>query len=216
MYVEQPPGFESEGYPNHVYKLHKALYVLKQAPRVWYECLRDFLIENSFRIGKADSTLFTRKMGKDLFVCQIYVDYIIFGSTNKSFCDVFSKIMTDRFEMSMMGVLTFFLEFQIKQAKEGTFISQTKYTCDILKKFGMDKAKPIKTPMGTNGHLDLDLGSTSIDQKVYRTMIGSLLYLCAFRPDIILSVCVCKIPSRTQRLSFKGGQENHEVSSSHT
>jgi hypothetical protein len=190
MYVEQPPGFESEGYPNHVYKLHKALYGLKQAPRVWYECLRDFLIENSFRIGKADSTLFTRKMGKDLFVCQIYVDYIIFGSTNKSFCDVFSKIMTDRFEMSMMGVLTFFLEFQIKQAKEGTFISQTKYTCDILKKFGMDKAKPIKTPMGTNGHLDLDLGSTSIDQKVYRTMIGSLLYLCAFRPDIILSVCV--------------------------
>jgi hypothetical protein len=141
VYVEQPPGFESEGYPNHVYKLHKALG-LKQAPRAWYECLRDFLIKNSFRIGKADSTLFTRKMGKDLFVCQIYVDDIIFDSTNKSFCDEFSKIMMDRLEMSMIRVLTFFLEFQIKQAKEGTFISQTKYT---LKKFGMDKAKPIKT-----------------------------------------------------------------------
>jgi hypothetical protein len=69
VYVEQPSGFESEGYFNHVYKLHKALYELKQAPRAWYECLRDFLIENGFRIGKADSTLFTRKMGKDLFVC---------------------------------------------------------------------------------------------------------------------------------------------------
>jgi hypothetical protein len=191
VYVEQPSSFESEGYPNHVYKLHKALYGLKQEPRAWYEFLRDFLIENGFRIGKTDSTLFTRKMGKDLFVCQIYVDDIIFGSTNKSFCDKFSKIMTDRFEMSMMGILTFLLGFQIKQAIEGTFISQMKYAYDILKKFGMDKATPIKTSMGTNGHLYLDLGGTSVDQKVYRSMVGSLLYLCASRPDIMLSVCMC-------------------------
>jgi hypothetical protein len=134
VYVEQPHGFESEGYPKHVYKLYKTLYGLKQAPRAWYECLRDLLIENSFRIGKADSTIFTKKMGKDLFVCQIYIDNIISGSTNKSSYDEFSKIITDRFEMSMMEVLTFFLKFQIKQAKEGTFISQTKYTRDILKK----------------------------------------------------------------------------------
>jgi hypothetical protein len=119
-------------------------------------------------------------MGKYLFVCQIYIDDIIFGSTDKSFCDEFSKIMINRFKMSMMGVLTFFLGFQIKQAKEGNFISQTKYTRDILKKFGMDKTKPIKTPLGTNGHHDLDLGDTSIDQKVYRSRIGSLLYLCAW------------------------------------
>jgi hypothetical protein len=104
-----------------------------------------------------------KKMGKDLFVCQIYIDDIIFGSTNKFFCDEFSKIMTDSFEMSMMGVITFFLGFQIKQVKEGTFINQTKYTHDILKKFGMDKAKSIKTSMDTNGHLDLDLGCTSVD-----------------------------------------------------
>jgi hypothetical protein len=95
------------------------------------------------------------------------------------------------FELSMMGVLTFVLRFQIKQAKEGTFISQMKYTRDILKKFDMDKAKPIKTSMGTNGHLDLDLGDTSVDQKVYRFMIGSLLYVYASRPDIMLSVCMC-------------------------
>jgi hypothetical protein len=90
--VEQPPNFKSEGYPNHVYKLYKMLYGLKQAPKAWYECLSDFLIENSFRIGKADSTLFTRKMGKDLFVCQIYVDDIIFGSTNKSFYDIMMSL----------------------------------------------------------------------------------------------------------------------------
>jgi hypothetical protein len=130
-------------------------------------------------------------MGKDLFVCQIYVDDIIFGSTNKSFCDEFSKIMIDRFEMFMMGVLTFILRFQIKQVKEGTFISQTKYTRDILKKFSINNAKIIKTPMGTNGHLDLDLGGTSVDQNIYRSMIGSLLYLCASRPDIMLSMCMC-------------------------
>jgi hypothetical protein len=114
VYVEQPPSFESEEYPNRIYKLNKALYGLKQAPRAWYECLRDFLIDNGFRIGKANSTLFTRRMGKDLFVCQIYVDDIIFDSTNKSFYNEFSKIMTDRFEMSMMREHTFFLRFQIK------------------------------------------------------------------------------------------------------
>jgi hypothetical protein len=116
---------------------------------------------------------------------------ILSCSTNKSFCQEFSKIMTDRFEISMMGVLIFFLGFQNKQAKEGTFISQMKYTRDILKKFVMDKAKSIKTLMGSNGHLDLDLGGTSIDQKVYHSMIGSLLYLCASRLDTMLSVCMC-------------------------
>jgi hypothetical protein len=188
VYVEQRLGFEDEEYSNHVYKLHKALYGLKQAPRAWYECLKDFLIKNGFRIGKVDSTLLTRKIGKDLFVCQIYVDDIFFGSTNASFCEEFSKIVTNRFEMSMMGELKYFLGFQMKQLEDGRFISQTKYTHDLLKKFGMDKAKPIKTPMGINGHLDLDMGGKSVDQKLYCSMIGSLLYLCASRPDIMLSV----------------------------
>jgi hypothetical protein len=191
VYVEQPLGLEEQEYPNHVYKLYKELYRLKQAPRAWYECLSDFLTQNCFKIGKADSTLFTRKVGKDLFVCQIYDDDIIFGSTNQSFCDEFSKILTDRFDMSMMGELKFFLGFQIKQLEDGTFLSPTKYTHDILKKFGMDKAKATKNPMGTNGDLDLDMGEKSVDQKVYHFIIGSLLYLCTSRPDIMLSVCMC-------------------------
>jgi hypothetical protein len=99
--------------------------------------------------------------------------------------------MIQKFEMSMMGELKYFLGFQIKQLQEGTFIIQTKYIQDILKKFGMKNGKPIKTPMGTNGHLDLDTGGKFVDQKVYRSMIGSLLYLCASRPDIMLSVCMC-------------------------
>jgi hypothetical protein len=148
-------------------------------------------LRKGFEIGKADPTLFTRKVDKEIFVCQIYVDDIIFGSTNQSWCEDFSRIMTKRFEMSMMGELTFFLGFQIKQLKEGTFICQTKYTKDMLKKFDMENAKPIKTPMPTNGHLDLNEDGKAVDQKVYRSMIGSLLYLCASRPDIMLSVCMC-------------------------
>jgi hypothetical protein len=193
VYVEQPPGFEDSEYPNNVYKLSKALYGLKQAPRVWYECLRDFLITNGFKVGKADPTLFTKTIANDLFVCLYYVDDIIFGSTNKSTCEEFSRIMNQKFEMSMMGELKYFLGFQVKQLQEGTFISQTKYIQGILTKLGMKDAKPIKTPMGTNGHLDLDTGGKSVDQKVYRSMIGSLLYLCASRPDIMLSVCMCAI-----------------------
>jgi hypothetical protein len=91
----------------------------------------------------------------------------------------------------MMGELNYFLGFQVKQLKEGTFISQTKYTQDLLMRFGMKDAKPAKTPMGTDGHLDLNKGGKFVDQKAYRSMIGSLLYVCASRLDIILSVCMC-------------------------
>jgi hypothetical protein len=174
-----------------VYKLHKALYGLKQAPRAWYECLKEFLLKNGFEIGKANSTLFIRRNGKDIFVCQIYVDDIIFGSTNDKLCEEFSGIMTKRFEMSMMGELKFLLGFQIKQMKEGTFLYQTKYVKDMLKRFDMADSKPIKTPMALNGHLDLNEEGKLVDQKVFRSMIGSLLYLCASRLDIMLSVCMC-------------------------
>jgi hypothetical protein len=87
VYVEQPPGFEDDRYPDHVYKLSKALYGLNQAPRACYECLRDFLISNVFKVRKADPTLFTKTYNGDLFVCQIYVNDIIFGSTNQKYCN---------------------------------------------------------------------------------------------------------------------------------
>jgi hypothetical protein len=117
VYMEQPPGFEDDRYPDHVFKLSKALYGLKQAPRAWYECLRDF------KVGTADPTLFTKTCDGDLFVCQIYVDDIIFGSTNQKSCEEFSRVMTQKFEMSMMGELNYFLGFQVKQLKDDTFIS---------------------------------------------------------------------------------------------
>jgi hypothetical protein len=183
--------FEDDRYPDHVYNLSKALYGLKQAPRAWYEYLRDFILSNSFKVEKVDPTLFTKTCNGDLFVCQIYVNGIIFGSTNQKSCEEFSKVMMQKFEMSMMGELNYFLVFQVKQLKEGTFISQMKYTQDLLKRFGMKDAKPAKTPMGTDEHLDLDKGGKFIDQKAYQSMIGSLLYLCDSRPDIMPSICMC-------------------------
>ena len=190
VYVEQPPGFEDPKRPNHVYKLSKALYGLKQAPRAWYERLRDFLVSKGFKIGKVDTTLFTKKIGDDLFICQIYVDDIIFGSTNQEFCEEFGEMMAREFEMSMIGELSFFLGLQVKQTKDGTFICQSKYVNDLFKRFEMDNSKPIKTP--TNAHLDLDEGGKPVDLKLYRSMIGSLLYLTASRPDIMFSVCMCE------------------------
>ena len=111
--MEKPLSFKDDRYPDHVYRLSKALYGLKQAPRAWYGCLRDFLISNSFKEGKADPTLFTKTCNGDLFVCQLYVDDIIFGSTNQKSCEEFSMLMVQKFKMSMMGELNYFLGFQV-------------------------------------------------------------------------------------------------------
>jgi hypothetical protein len=191
VYVEQPPGFEDPRFLNHAYRLSKALYGPKQAPRAWYERLHDFLIEKGFKIGIVDTTLFIKKHNGDIFICQVYVDDIIFGLTNDCHCKEFGELMSKEFEMSMIGELTFFLGFQVKQMKDGNFLSQEKYTKDLLKRFNMEKCKPIKTLMPTNGHLNLNDGGNLVDRTLYRSMIGSLLYLTASRPDIMFSVCMC-------------------------
>ena len=99
--------------------------------------------------------------------------------------------MANEFEMSMIGELRYFLGLQIKQLKNGTFVSQGKYIKDMIKKFGMNDSKAISTPMGTNGNLDSDVSGNMVDQKLYRSMIGSLLYMTASRPDVMFSVCMC-------------------------
>ncbi|KAK1664145.1 hypothetical protein QYE76_052304 [Lolium multiflorum] len=171
-YVAQPPGFEDPCRPNHVYLLHKALYGLKQAPRAWYEFLRDFLLQDGFCMGTVDSTLFTKRVkGGGLFICQIYVDDIIFGGTNPNHNKAFELLMTRKFEMSMMGELKFFLGFQVRQLAKGTFISQEKYVRDMLKKFNMTNASPMKTPMPVKGQLGSCDGEKDVDIK--GTDIGS-------------------------------------------
>jgi hypothetical protein len=191
VYVRQPPGFESEKYPYMVYKLRKALYELKQAPRAWYGRLRGLLFERGFEMGKVDQTLFLLKQVRDILIVQVYVDDIVFGGSSNSLVARFADDMSREFEMSMMGEFQFFLRLQIKQSKEGTFVHQAKYTKDIVRKFKMEDSKAMATPMSTTTALDADEEGEHVDQKEYRSMIGSLLYLTATRSDIQFSVCLC-------------------------
>ena len=172
-----------------VYRLDKALYGLKQAPRAWYETLAQFLIESGFTRGTIDKTLFYLKNGKDLLLVQIYVDDIIFGSTNDKLCKKFSKLMQSRYQMSMMGEMNYFLGLQVKQTDDGIFINQSKYTKNLLKKFNLQDCTAVATPMATATKLDPDEGAL-VDVTNYRGMIGSLLYLTASRLDIMYSTCL--------------------------
>ncbi|GJS06587.1 putative RNA-directed DNA polymerase [Tanacetum coccineum] len=191
VYVSQPPGFVDPDHPTKVYKVVKALYGLHQAPRAWYATLSTFLEKHGYKRGTIDKTLFIRRNKKDIMLVQVYVDDIIFGSTNKSWCDEFEALMQSRFQMSSMGELTFFLGLQVKQNKEGIFISQDKYVAEILKKFDLVNVKAAITPMETKLPLTKDEEAFDVDVHLYRSMIGSLMYLTASRPDIMYAVCVC-------------------------
>ncbi|GKF97196.1 putative ribonuclease H-like domain-containing protein, partial [Tanacetum coccineum] len=132
VYVCQLPGFEDPDFSDRVYKLEKALYGLHQAPRDWYETLSTYLLDNRFQRGKIDKTFFIRSDKGDILLVQVYVDDIIFGSTKKSLCTEFEKMMHKKFQMSSMGELTFFLGLQVKKKEDRIFISQDKYVTDIL------------------------------------------------------------------------------------
>ena len=191
VYVEQPPGFENQDMLGCVYFLFKAIYGLKQAPRKWYETLSGFLIENGFVRGIIDKTLFSKKHKDDVIFVQVYVDDIIFGSTNDDLCKRFAKLMQGKFEMSMMGELKFFLGWQISQRSDGLFICQSKYVKELLKKYQMEDSASARTPSSIAVKLGASDSSIKVDVTSYRGMIGSLLYLTASRPDIMYATCLC-------------------------
>ncbi|GJT81806.1 retrovirus-related pol polyprotein from transposon TNT 1-94 [Tanacetum coccineum] len=191
VYVSQPEGFVDPDHPTHVYRLKKALYSLKQAPRAWYYTLSRFLLDNKFSKGVVDPTLFTRKIGKHILLVQIYVDDIIFASTDPKACDIFSDEMSSKFQMSMMGQMSFFLGLQVSQNPEGIFINQSKFALEILKKFRMDSCDPVDTPMVDRLKLDEDPLGIPVDQTRFYSIVGSLMYLTASRPDLVFAVCMC-------------------------
>ncbi|GJS72474.1 putative ribonuclease H-like domain-containing protein [Tanacetum coccineum] len=185
VYVCQPPGFEDPDHPDKVYKVVKALYGLHQAPRAWYDTLANYLLCNGFQRGKIDQTLFIKRKQGHILLVQIYVDDIIFGSTKKELCDEFEKLMNDKFQMSSMGELTFFLGLQVQQKNKGIFISQDKYVHEILRKYNYTDVKSASTPTDLEKPLVQDGDAADVDEHLYRSMIGSLMYLTASRPDII-------------------------------
>jgi hypothetical protein len=188
VYVRHPPGFESSKYPDRVYKLSKALYGLKQAPQACYARLKTFLLQHGYVMGSVDKTLFTLNHGTDFQLVQIYVDDIIFGGSSHTLVSKFQEMMESEFQMSMMGELTFFLGIQVMQMKQGTFMRQAKYTKDLIKKFNMAELKPMSTPMSSTASLGSDKDGEAVEQREYRSMIGSLLYLTETQPDIQFTV----------------------------
>ncbi|GKA73951.1 putative ribonuclease H-like domain-containing protein [Tanacetum coccineum] len=162
VYVCQPPGFEDPNYPDKVYKVVKALYGLHQAPRAWYETLANYVLGNGFQRGKIDQTLFIKRNKGDILLVQIYVDDIIFGSTKKELCAKFKKLMKDKFHINK-----------------------------ILRKFNYSDVKFASTPIDLEKPLVKDGDATDVDEHLYRSMIGSLMYLRASRLDIIFAVCAC-------------------------
>ena len=177
VYIEQPDGFILGNDPNLVCRLKKALYGLKQAPRAWYYRLDKYLHQQGFSKGSADSNLYIKVENDKLLILVVYVDDIIFGSNEEEMSQNFALIMQKEFEMSLLGELTYFLGLQIQQKEGGIFLSQTKYLKQILKKYGMEDAKPVCTPMVTGCSLSANDESTAVHQPTYRSMIGSLLYL---------------------------------------
>jgi hypothetical protein len=142
-------------------------------------------------MGSVDKTLFTLNLGTYFLLVQIYVDDIIYGGSSHIRMSGFQEMMEKEIHMSMMEELTFLLGIQVKQMKQGTFIHQAKYMKDLMKKFNMAELKPVSTPMSMATSLDPDENSQAADQMEYRSMIGSLLYLTATRPDIQFATCLC-------------------------
>ncbi|GJS20821.1 putative ribonuclease H-like domain-containing protein [Tanacetum coccineum] len=191
VYVCQPPGFEDLEFPDRVYKVENALYDLHQAPRAWYDTFSTYLLDNGFQRGQIDKTFFIKRVNSDILLVQVYVDDIIFRSTKTELCTEFEKLMDKKFQMSSMGELTFFLRLQVTQKDDGIFISQDKYVDEILKKFGFLTVKTASTPIETSKTLMKDENAEDVDVHLYRSMIGSLMYLTSSRPDIMFAVCAC-------------------------
>nr|GEW82002.1 uncharacterized mitochondrial protein AtMg00810-like [Tanacetum cinerariifolium] len=165
--------------------------VTNYAPRAWYETLSTYLLDNGFHRGQIDKTLFIKRFKGDILLVQVYVDDIIFGSTMKEMCTEFEKIMHKKFQMSSIGELTFFLGLQVTQKGDGIFISQDKYVDEILKKFDFLTVKTASTPMEASKPLLKDENVKDVDVHLYRSMIGSLMYLTSSRPDIKFAICAC-------------------------
>ncbi|KAL0294285.1 UNVERIFIED_CONTAM: Retrovirus-related Pol polyprotein from transposon RE2 [Sesamum radiatum] len=190
IYVEQPQGFVAKGCEEKVLRLKKALYGLKQAPRAWYSRIDNYFMNRGFRRSLSEPTLYIKRQGNDTLIVSLYVDDLIYTGNNEKMIQYFKEDMMKTFEMSDLGLMHFFLGIEINQEKEGIFICQKKYTETLLKKFKMESCKTVTTPLVTGEKYKKEDGSEKVDGSIYRSLIGSLLYLTATRPDIMFAqVC---------------------------
>jgi hypothetical protein len=187
VYVDQPPGYEITGREQMVYKLKKSLYGLKQAPRSWYSRIDAYLIKNGFIRSKNEPTLYIKndQHGKMLIIC-LYVDDMIYTGNLK--IDEFKVVMEKEFEMTDLGLMKYFLSIEVSPLESGMFIIQSKYASDLLKRFKMFECKAAATPIALGTKLSKNDQGKSIDQTLYKRLVGSLMYLTTTRPDIMFVV----------------------------
>ncbi|CAL1375783.1 unnamed protein product [Linum trigynum] len=204
VYVEQPRGYEKKGEEDKVYRLRKALYGLKQAPRAWNSRIDRYFQQNEFQRSPSEASLYIKKgEGKDFLMVCLYVDDLIYTGTSQRMIEEFKSAMMKEFEMTDLGLMKYFLGIQVKQSPGEIFISQEKYTEDMLKRFHMATCKPISTPMTLNEKLQRNDGAENVDGKLYRSLVGSLIYLTHTRPDICHSVSlISRFMNEPSKLHF--------------
>jgi hypothetical protein len=183
VYIEQPQGFEVEDRKNHVCRMKKAPYELKQAPRAWYGRIDSFLTSLGFTKSKADSNLCFKVMNDEPVILLLYVDDLFRTGEENLITDCKKKLVAE-FEMKDLGVMHYFLGLEVWQSPENIFLNQGKYAVEILKRFDMLECKSMNTRMETKLKLLVDTSSELIDATLYRQSIGSLMYL--------LKYCNCK------------------------
>eukprot|EP00253_Pinus_taeda_P035994 PITA_35994 len=187
IYMEQPIGFIQTD-SSLVCRLKKSLYGLKQAHRAWYAKMDSFLLESGFSRCHSDNTVYTKKEGKSLIILVLYVDDLILTGIDPNLINHVKSSLKKKFEMTDLGHLHYFLGLQVLQSKEGIFLSQSKYACDLLRFFHMEDCKPAPSPFQSGFKLSVTCTSPEVDATLYRQLVGKLLYLTHTRPDLSFAV----------------------------
>ncbi|KAL0403633.1 UNVERIFIED_CONTAM: Retrovirus-related Pol polyprotein from transposon TNT 1-94 [Sesamum radiatum] len=203
VYVEQPTGYIVLGKEEKAYHLRKALYGLKQAPRAWNSKIDGYFQSNGFERSQNEPSLYVKKGTKDFLIVCLYVDDLIYAGINSIMVQDFRKAMMEEFEMNDLGLMKYFLGIQVRQSQGEIFISQEKYLEGVLKKFQMHNCKSISTPLAVNEKLQLNDGASKVDPKIYRSLVGLLIYLTNTRPDIVYPVnLISRFMNEPSKLHF--------------
>jgi hypothetical protein len=198
VYMEQPPGYVDETYPNLVCRLKKTLYGLKQAPRAWSNKIGQYLVTSGFQTSNANFSLYVKKTNHGIIVIVIYVDDLIITRDSNEDISNLKKLLKQEFEMKDLGELCYFLDIEIIQSLKGIWLLQRQYALNKLSEYGMTGCKPISIPLEQNVKLNANERDVE-DTTMYRRIVGSLIYMTITRPDLSYAVGVVSQFMQTPR-----------------